>query len=167
MPTERFRQWATDFDGRLRFGIPTLPILRRINVSPSIVPLPAHAGSAKFSPDDVAATVALLADVKSGQAIRLTDEPDVKENTARRRAEVMKEQIIASGATLPAGTKLRGHVLTEGDAIEATVNGKKYKRYPRNFAALSVVPDASTDTPEETPPPADPPAPTPPTGRGK
>lgn len=136
---------------------------------PSIVALPPRAGSMKFSDEDVAAVIGLLAEAKQGQAVRLTDDADEKENTSRRRAEIMKEQIESRGdaSGIPAGFKLRGHVLTAGEPTTKKISGKNYKFYPENWAAVSLVPDnepepeAPATPPDETPdetPPAAPPA---------
>jgi hypothetical protein len=126
-------------------------------MSPSIVELPARAGSLRFSDEDVIATMDLLTQAKSGQAVQLTDAPDEKDNTARRRAEVMKEQIEEKIGDTPIkpGYKLRGHVVTAG---EPKIEGK-YKRFPQNWGALSLVrddsapesePDAAPEVPEAT-----------------
>lgn len=129
-------------------------------MSPSIVELPERAGSLKFPADEVTATIELLEQCTPGQAVRLTDAADPKENTARRRAEIMKEQIgeVRADAIKP-GYKLRGHVLTAGDPEVRKVSGKNYKFFPENWGALSLVPDNDADTPDTTPPDADPPAP--------
>lgn len=121
---------------------------------PQIVSLPPRAGSMKFPEEDVDAVLSLLGQCSAGQAVRLTDEPDESDNTARRRAELMKEQIEARGdGVIAAGWKLRGHVLTEGDPkVEektSAKSGKTYKvtTFPRNFAAISLVAESAPDEP--------------------
>lgn len=145
MPTDAFNQWAERFDRRYRFGIPALPIRKAATVPPSIVSLPARQGSMKFSTEDVTATIELLSQADVGQAVRLTDAPDDKEATSRRRAEIMKDQIETSGSVWE-GYKLRGHVMTAGEPTIKKVSGKNYKFYPENWAAISLVVD---DTPPE------------------
>lgn len=122
-------------------------------MSPSIVELPERAGSLKFPADEVTATIELLEQCTPGQAVKLTDVADPKENTARRRAEIMKEQIgeVRADAIKP-GYKLRGHVLTAGEPEVRKVSGKNYKFFPENWGALSLVPDNDADTPDTTPP---------------
>lgn len=181
MPTDAQHRWADRFDQRYRFGIPALPIRKAASVPPSIVALPPRAGSMKFSEDDVSAVIGLLADCTPGQAVRLTEKPDDKENTSRRRAEIMKEQIETrdSGAGIPDGYKLRGHVLTAGEPTVKKISGKNYKFYPENWAAVSLVVDTEPDdtpdvespeNPGDTPPeenPGDTPPPATAGGRGR
>jgi hypothetical protein len=122
----------------------------------------------KFDEETVTAVIDLLKQCDPGQAVKLTDDPDEKENTSRRRSEVMKEQIEArpGGTTLKPGYKLRGHVLTAGEPEVRKISGKNYKFFPQNWAAISLVID--TDKPAAAPaapPAADPPAEG--TGRGR
>lgn len=166
---------------------------------PSIVTLPPRSGSMQFPDEDVSAVIDLLRQCEPGQAVRLTDDPDETDNTARRRSELLKEQAEkmlaaraktlaeppAEGADPPAaepnpadvagvvkaGFKIRGHVLTEGDATvtehTSKKSGKTYKvtSYPKNWAAVSLVPenepDPETPATPETPPAETPPAETP------
>lgn len=122
----------------------------------------------KFSEEDVTAVIGFLADLKPGQAVQLTDDADDSENTARRRAEIMKGQIEErhnpQTAPLRAGFKLRGHVITAGEPTEKRAAGKNYKVYPENWGAVSLVPDnAPAESGGETPPADDnPPTTTPP-----
>lgn len=134
----------------------------------------------RFSDEDVDAVITLLRQIGPGQAVRLTDEPDESDNTARRRSELMKEQAeamlkvraaaIAGGeaegdpnsdnpgdvaGVVKVGFKIRGHVLTAGEATvtehTSKKSGKTYKvtSYPENWAAVSLV---SEDEPDpETP----------------
>jgi len=136
---------------------------------PSIVALPPRSGSMQFSDEDVAAVIELLKQCDPGQAVRLTDEPDASDNTARRRAEVLKEQMgKVSADPIKAGYKVRGHVLTAGEPTVTEHTSKKhpdktYKvtSYPENWAAVSLVPDNAEDesTPDPTPDPtSEPPA---------
>lgn len=149
---------------------------------PSIVALPPRSGSMRFPDEDVTAILELFKQCSPGQAVRLTDEPDESDNTARRRAELLKEQVTAlqeaakksgHGPVIPEGLKIRGHVLTEGEPTvteheSKKTPGKKYKvtAYPKNWAAVSLVPEGEPDeappaSPENPPadPPAEPPAP--------
>lgn len=126
---------------------------------PSIVPLPARSGSMKFSDEDVTAVRELLQQCESGQAVRLTEDPDKSDNTARRRAEIMKEQL--GSEPIKAGMKVRGHVLTAGEPTvtehKSEKSGKTYKvtQYPENWAAVSLVPESTPDEPTPDAPPAD------------
>jgi hypothetical protein len=122
---------------------------------PSIVALPPRAGSMKFPEEDVTAVIELLSQCEAGQAVKLTDAADAKENTSRRRAEIMKEQIESRpGDPIRPGYKLRGHVLTAGEPEVKKISGKNYKIFPENWAAVSLVPDTDAD---EVQPPAEPP----------
>lgn len=134
---------------------------------PTVVALPPRSGSMKFSDEDVTAVIELLAGLQPGQAVRLTDDADESDNTARRRAELMKEQIEALRGDenpIKAGHKIRGHVLTAGEGVvkehTSTKSGKTYKvtQYPENWAAVSLVPESTPDEPPAEPP-ADPPTP--------
>lgn len=152
MPTDEFKRWADAFDRRRRFGLPALPINRKVaTMPPSVVSLPPRQGSMKFSEDDVSAVITLLSECERGQAVQLTDTADPKENTARRRAQIMKDQIESrdDGAHIPAGFKLRGHVLTAGDPTVQKIAGKNYKLYPENWPAVSLVPDDDYTAPDE------------------
>lgn len=124
-------------------------------MSPSIVELPARAGSLKFATDDVVATIELLTQCTPGQAVKLTDEPDAKENTSRRRAEIMKEQVeeMLEGDPIKPGYKIRGHVLTAGEPDIKKTGGKNYKFFPENWGAVSLVPDNDPETPAPDPAP--------------
>lgn len=166
VPSEAFKRWAMDFDRRHRFGIPTTPpgpletvpqppTEEEAPMPPAIVPLPPRAGSMRFTDEDVAAVIELLKACEPGQAVRLTDAADDSDNTARRRAELMKEQIEKAIGDEPirAGHKIRGHVLTAGEGKVKTHKSKKtnkeYKitQYPENWGAVSLVPE---NTPEES-----------------
>lgn len=145
---------------------------------PTIVALPPRAGSMRFTDEDVNAVIELLRQCETGQAVRLTDEADESDNTARRRAELLKEQITEKlgGEQIKDGYKLRGHVLTAGEGTvkehTSSKTGKTYKvtTYPENWAAVSLVPESepepeTPETPEsETPEPE---TETPQTGRGR
>lgn len=121
---------------------------------PTIVALPPRSGSMKFSDEDVTAVIELLQQCDPGQAVRLTDEPDESDNTARRRSELMKEQVETTRkdeGPLKDGYKIRGHVLTDGDPTTkehtSKKTGKTYKvtSYPKNWAAVSLVPESDPD----------------------
>lgn len=90
-----FRQWADEFDRRHRFGIPTTPITRRERrVPPSAIQLPTRAGAFKYSDEDVKAVLNLLADPEA-TAVALQDAPEPSENKARRKCQIIREQIEA------------------------------------------------------------------------
>lgn len=142
---------------------------------PTIVPLPARSGSMQFTDEDVTAVIDLLRQCEVGQAVRLTDDADESDNTARRRAELLKEQIAKKIGDTPikSGYKIRGHVLTAGDpsTVEKESKktpGKKYKvtTYPQNWGALSLVPENTPDEPTPDPDPEPDPEPQT-TGRGR
>lgn len=128
---------------------------------PSIVALPPRSGSMQFSDEDVTAVIGLLEQAKPGEAVRLTDDPDASDNTARRRAEVLKEQIgKAHPEPIKPGYKIRGHVLTAGEGVVTEHTSKKnpdkpYKvtSYPENWGAVSLVPESTEDEPAPPTPP--------------
>ena len=111
---------------------------------PTIVPLPTRSGSLRFPEKEVTTTIELLGQCESGQTVRLTEQPDSTVNTARRRVEVMKDQVQSRDGAVPDGFKLRGHVLTDGTPVERKTGGKMYRDYPQNWSALSLVPAGST-----------------------
>lgn len=128
---------------------------------PSIVALPPRSGSMQFTDEDVAAVIDLLKQCEPGQAVRLTDDADASDNTARRRAEILKEQMSKVHADpIKEGYKVRGHVLTAGEGVVTEHTSKKnpdktYKvtAYPENWAAVSLVPDNAEDEPAAEPEP--------------
>lgn len=142
---------------------------------PTIVALPPRAGSMRFTDEDVTAVIDLLRQCETGQAVRLTDSPDDSDNTARRRAELLKEQIgERNSEPIKAGYKIRGHVLTAGEPTvkehTSKKTGKTYKvtEYPENWGAVSLVPETDPDepAPDADPPAAGPPAKSPAKPRG-
>src|SRR6266498_2634265 len=111
MPSRGFERWAQAFDRNYQ---PNTPIQKGGQMSPSLVPLPTRAGTLRFSEEDVMAVIELLTQCAPGQAVRLTEEPDPKDSTARRRVEIMKDQVQSRDGAIPDGFKLRGHVLMDG-----------------------------------------------------
>lgn len=180
-PSPEFARWADGFNVRHRFGIPMVPRTggeprtgKVATVPPSIVALPPRSGSMAFSDEDVTAVIELLRQCEPGQAVRLTDEADESDNTARRRAELLKEQMGAKlgDEKIKEGFKVRGHVLTAGEPTTKTntskKSGKEYKvtTYPENWAAVSLVPEGTPDEPApETPETPETPEPAPTTTR--
>lgn len=177
MPSSAQDRWRDGFNSRHRFGIPLPDVLPSPNptkggaVMPSIVALPTRSGSLRFPDSEVSEVISLFSQVESGQAIKLTEKSDDKESTARNRAQTMKEQILSRKDSVPAGMKIRCHVLTEGDPTEQKIGTKKYKVYPVNWAAISLAPakdsdseDTSSDTSGSDTPPDTPPADTGATG---
>lgn len=95
MPIEA---WADDFDARLRFGIPTLPPSTQHEgtaMPPTAITLPPRAGAFRYSDEDVRAVLSIFTTLPAGQAVALQDAPEDSENKARRKCQIIREQIEA------------------------------------------------------------------------
>lgn len=109
---------------------------------PSAVVLPPRANAFRYSDEDVQSVLTLFGTIPAGQAVALQDDPEDTENKARRKCQIIREQIEAlppvdvtdpdtgepTGETAPvihSDYYVRGHVLPVGEATGKKTEGNR------------------------------------------
>jgi hypothetical protein len=96
---------------------------------PSVMPLPPRAGAFRYSDEDVQAILNLFGTLPRGHVVALQDAPEDSENKARRKCQIVREQIEALPArkhTLNAEDDLSEY----GDAVQTEEDGTPFVMVP-------------------------------------
>jgi hypothetical protein len=96
---------------------------------PSVITLPPRSGAFRYSDEDVQAILNLFGTLPRGHVVALQDSPEDSENKARRKCQIVREQIEAlppSRHTLNAEDDLTEY----GDAVQTDEDGTPYVMVP-------------------------------------
>lgn len=117
---------------------------------PRTIALPPRANAFQYTEEDVRTVIALFGENPAGTAIALQDEPEDSENKARRRCQIMREQ-IAKIVPTPDGYTVRGHVVPIGDPTGEKKEGERTViLYAAYMPALSLNKKTDTDVADPT-----------------